>query len=405
MIPDSMLNSNPTMGERSKELAEKNICRICLIHTDRVIDKQWNTVLSTCFTASAGIAEKLPKYVCVDCSEFLQKCNDFKEMYKKSELILVSYPLTGTLPKRVEVPSWLRQKRKLPETASIRVRSSDLLPVKSTLQSPTITSEIGAASPLKVQKVLPSSDNVPTQILQQSITPDRSTVIQEMQTYVEMYQHSAQITQQYQYQSSPVFPSSTQPPRQYPVLEQRLLQPSLSTSINHQNLIPLTNQNQQPHQTLPQKSASQQPLPQPSQQSAIPSSVPVYQCKACCYMFLNQHHLLAHTRKHAFHGEYRCGCGRPFRAMHDFVNHLKQHSTISWCDLCGEQFADRHWELGPHLDRHVQVGLAEACDFCSLVFIDLQSRIRHVGSCHEVDLRQTMELNGGEIRGQGTWGQ
>lgn len=432
MVPDSMLESNPTMGQRSKELAEKNICRICLIHTDRLLDKQWNTVLNTCFTAVADKAERLPKYACADCSGFLQKCHDFKQMYKKSELILNCYPLTGSLPNSYNVPGWLRQKCKQQETASIRVRSNELLPVNSTLQSPTITSEIGAASPAKVPKIQLSPDNTPTQLmLQQSPNPDRSTVIQEIQSYVDTYQHIFQDPQAYQYQSSPVLTTSTQPIKRYPVLERQLQQPL--GPINHQNRNSTANQNQQIQQIVTQQTPMQQLPQQPSQQPVAtskprkpprqrttpgqppqqlapsynppPSTIPVFQCTDCCYMFTNQVHLMTHMRKHRYYGEYRCACGRNFRHMYEFVNHLKQHTTISWCDLCGEQFAPhQQLELGAHLDRHVQVGLSEACDFCLLVFVDLQSRLQHVRSCHDAEVRQVMQLNEGRGDG-GMWVQ
>lgn len=435
MIPESMLETNPTMGQLSKELEEKKVCRICLVETEREISEQWNTVLTMCFTTSTLIAKKLPKYVCPECSDFLEKCNQFKQMCKQSELILTSYPLTGTLPSRVEVPSWFRsvQKRKQEEelsespekkiccmkcSESVQVRPIEVHPVKSTLQSPTITSEIDATVENSQTEVL-SDLEIPATVnqLQQTINPNQSTVIQQMQTYVTTYQH---LTPQYQYQPQAIYVPPVQQAKRYPLLNQQLQQPIPQNSINHQVLIPLGKPSQQTSQIIPQQlpaqQQSQQPMPmfqspQPSPayqtihlrpQQPTPASNSVVQCKVCPYLFANRHHLVAHMRKHLGSAEYRCACARHFRKMNEYVNHLKQHTNITWCDLCGEQFGvQKSWMLGPHLDHHVKTALAEACDFCPLVFVDLQSRLKHVSAKHEEELRQLMELNQSQYIGEG----
>lgn len=244
-----------------------------------------------------------------------------------------------------------------------------------------------------------------------------------MQTYVDTYQHTVQNTQQYQYQTSPVFIGPNQQLNQsnsYTVVQQHLPQSTTPTSINHQVLIPLINQNKPRNQQIvPQQTASQQPYQQASQQpvpvfnppirpvnptaaSQQPSSVPpssfnasVIRCKVCSYLFASQHHLVAHMRKHLGSHEYRCACARQFREMQEYVNHLKKHTAIWWCDLCGHQFpvSDRPQKLAAHLDRHVLAGLSEACDFCPLVFVDMQSRMRHVSDKHEDEVRQVVMLN------------
>ncbi|XP_062552913.1 zinc finger protein pita-like [Armigeres subalbatus] len=449
MIPESILENNPTMGQLSKELEEKKVCRICLIETECRISQQWNTVLTTCFTASSLIAEKLPKFVCQECSDFLEKCNQFKEMCRKSELILMSYPLTGTLPSRVEVPNWLRPITKRKQDAiseapekricseqcpgTAEVRPTEVLPIDCTLQSPTITSEIGVTPEKTPTEALPNME-VPITVnqLQQPLNPNQSTVIQQMQTYVTTYQHPAP---QYQYQPQTLYVPPVQQNNKFPLLQHQLQQPVIKNGVNQQVLIPLVNPNQQAQQIVPQQIPTLQPYQQPSQQpmstfkppqpslayqtiqpsrhpatqqpaqpSCNSSTTAVVQCKACAYLFASRHHLVAHMRKHLGSAEYRCACGRHFHQMHAYVNHLKQHSTISWCDLCGKQFPVQNaWELGAHLDQHVHTGLHEACDFCPLVFVDLQSRLQHVRTKHEEELRQLMQLNRSKHKGDGGW--
>ncbi|XP_065089900.1 zinc finger protein pita-like [Ochlerotatus camptorhynchus] len=429
MIPASLLVSNPTMGKLAQELAERKVCRICLIESEKLIDdlndQQWNMILTTCFAISTVIAERLPKFVCEACCDFLEKCREFKQMCKKTELLLVSYPLTGNWPERVEVPNWLRpvQKRQLQQEGedavsakkvrttsdettvvmqcdrnkspigTIRVRTNEAL----TLQSPTISSEM----------------QTQFSVNQEHSNSNTQTVIQYCQN--QQAQNSYSTLQPYsQYKPSPVYVVTNQNTSSCPLLQQQLQQTSyhpppinslqyLTNSLTQQ--VPYQQQQQQQpqfQQITPQQLVTQQPvqavpLQQPSKQPVATTTAyrPIQpstavQCTTCSYVFASQNHLTQHMRKHLGNAEYHCGCGQQFFQLAQFVHHLKQHTN--WCGLCGEQF-QADWELNGHLDQHSLVGLSQACDFCPLVFIDQPSRLRHVRRKHSDEVRQLMSMN------------
>lgn len=415
------------MGKLAQELAERKICRICLVESDELIGdlngQKWNMVLTTCFAISTEIAERLPKFVCKACCEFLEKCREFKQLCKKAELMLVSFPLTGKWLEKIEVPNWLRPvpKRqfqreaedadlaKKPRSASdetaapfqcernksplgtIRVRTNEAL----TLQSPTISSDM--RNQFSVD--------------QENVNSNPESVIQYCQN--EQAQNSHPNFQPYsQYKPSPANAPTNQKTFSCPLLQQQLLQTSpFPPSIN--SLTQQVSYHQQPQyqHMLPQQLATLQPAlalapRQPSKQSAaskksprpiqppVPLSIPstAVQCMTCDFVFANHIHLMQHMRKHLGNGEYHCGCGQQFFQIDAFVHHLKQHPNILWCGLCGEQFPT-DWKLNAHLDQHTLVGLSQACDFCSLVFNDHSSRLRHVGKKHSDEVRQLMGMN------------
>ncbi|KAL1374533.1 hypothetical protein pipiens_018032 [Culex pipiens pipiens] len=154
MIPAEVLASDPAILEKAKELSERRICRLCLSEEDALVDMDvvWKMKILSCIPLVTIGSDKLPKFICEPCGKFVKKCFEFRQLCKKAEQLLVSYPLTGGWSGELVIPRWLHdedhheqvqvcKKRKaveelvVPQVGSVRVRSHESM----SLQSPTIT--------------------------------------------------------------------------------------------------------------------------------------------------------------------------------------------------------------------------------------------------------------------------
>ncbi|KAL9708217.1 hypothetical protein quinque_011735 [Culex quinquefasciatus] len=154
MIPAEVLASDPAILEKAKELSERRICRLCLSEEDALVDIDvvWKMKILSCIPLVTIGSDKLPKFICEPCGKFVKKCFEFRQLCKKAEQLLVSYPLTGGWSGELVIPRWLHdkdhfeqvqvsKKRKaveelvVPQVGSVRVRSHESM----SLQSPTIT--------------------------------------------------------------------------------------------------------------------------------------------------------------------------------------------------------------------------------------------------------------------------
>lgn len=185
-----MYATNPSVEKIARELACRKMCRFCLRESVKLVNfnveqatpdpfNNWLQKVVFLFPTPSMFSDYLPKYVCDECHNFVEKCYEFKKLCKKAELLLISFPLTGTWTDRLELPQWLKPVRKRSpnctitepsapkrhcsdnrvynknsgecnpssQVGSIRVRSSESLTVPSTLQSPTISSESPATAP------------------------------------------------------------------------------------------------------------------------------------------------------------------------------------------------------------------------------------------------------------------
>lgn len=154
MIPAEVLASDPAILEKAKELSERRICRLCLSEEDALVDIDvvWKMKILSCIPLVTIGSDKLPKFICEPCGKFVKRCFEFRQLCKKAEQLLVSYPLTGGWSGELVIPRWLHdkdhfeqvqvsKKRKaveelvVPQVGSVRVRSHESM----SLQSPTIT--------------------------------------------------------------------------------------------------------------------------------------------------------------------------------------------------------------------------------------------------------------------------
>ncbi|EDS27027.1 conserved hypothetical protein [Culex quinquefasciatus] len=418
MIPAEVLASDPAILEKAKELSERRICRLCLSEEDALVDIDvvWKMKILSCIPLVTIGSDKLPKFICEPCGKFVKRCFEFRQLCKKAEQLLVSYPLTGGWSGELVIPRWLHdkdhfeqdqvsKKRKaveelvVPQVGSVRVRSHESM----SLQSPTIT-------PGTVEQTMQEMmvDLRPRQEMIDSfpsVTPTATYAIPVIQSQPVSPQYPSSMLpynspSQFSHRAQNITPVN-QPPQKIQRtnsiqnVPQLILHPGYTMQQHKPQLLNQpqiqscnTNLNNM-NNMLAQLSSYPQPVVQQQQQqqhqaqlsySELPPNNPVnLWCHVCNFKFLTEDHYQFHIRKHSTRPLGNLTGGLPGR--------------LRTCRFCTAPKFPTQGDLVQHLKLHERVGLTKACDFCAKYFADEERRNEHYSKDHADVVRQTLRLN------------
>uniref|UniRef100_A0A1Q3F111 C2h2-type zn-finger protein n=1 Tax=Culex tarsalis TaxID=7177 RepID=A0A1Q3F111_CULTA len=169
----------------AEELKAKRICRFCLTQAEPLSDifgtdeaspeGKKSTPLTLQIMACVAIEvyqdDGMPATICDNCRALMDHSYRFKQICKKADTLLKTYPLTGVWPERLQVPVNLF---KSTQPATIPVKDPPKLPVKQLPMKEAPAQRKPAARP----KPTPLKQTV-------TIIPDKSRYNEEIEPYDE----------------------------------------------------------------------------------------------------------------------------------------------------------------------------------------------------------------------------
>ncbi|XP_055637094.1 RE1-silencing transcription factor-like [Toxorhynchites rutilus septentrionalis] len=183
----------------TEELRIKRICRFCLTQEEPLSDIYSNDVIEgnskaakatpltlqimACVSIEVYKDDGMPSTICDDCRRLMDHSYRFKQICKKADTLLKTYPMTGVWPGRLQIPKDLLKSTQPPPTPVIKPSTVAAEAGANHSQAKSVTTLGGTT----LKKVVPTASNRDheTKVVKKIVNVTAKSPLKKPQTAIE----------------------------------------------------------------------------------------------------------------------------------------------------------------------------------------------------------------------------